>query len=256
MLHQHDYTFTPAKGRRNECDNDDVAEPSLEGHFPIKGSAGCCCYCWNVRRHDSSVRCRSVGRRYVLSIGIRPKMAPPVLSATTLSCCNASPHSSEHIFATRRLYSTLLHSFYIHMNPLSYVFWFMLTSYGYLSCRPCDLHAKSILLSSLRVEHSQINYSTVLLSSLSLILKTCQYKRYAVSELQHQVRSPKPQKHMYSSRHYGRAVALNYYIMVGKGLRKGKYDSFDNFCCLFLSNIESLNVCVCPVLHNIQLYSM
>ena len=61
----HNFTSTPAKRRRNEChSSEDNTGPSLEGHFPIKGSTGRCCYCWNVkgRRHDSCVRCRRCGK--------------------------------------------------------------------------------------------------------------------------------------------------------------------------------------------------
>ena len=57
----HNFTSAPAKRRRNEGD---TTASTLEGHFPIKGSTGHCCYCWNVkgRRHDSCVRCRRCGK--------------------------------------------------------------------------------------------------------------------------------------------------------------------------------------------------
>ena len=57
----HNFTSAPAKRRRNEGD---TTAPTLEGHFPIKGSTGHCCYCWNVkgRGHDSCVRCRRCGK--------------------------------------------------------------------------------------------------------------------------------------------------------------------------------------------------
>ena len=57
----HNFTSAPAKRRRNEGD---TTVPTLEAHFPTKGSTGCCCYCWNVkgRRHDSCVRCRRCGK--------------------------------------------------------------------------------------------------------------------------------------------------------------------------------------------------
>lgn len=60
----HKFTSAPAKRRRNECGTTDGTAPTLEGHFPIKGSTGRCCYCWNVkgRRHDSCVRCRRCGK--------------------------------------------------------------------------------------------------------------------------------------------------------------------------------------------------
>ena len=57
----HNFTLAPAKRRRNEGD---ATAPTLEGHFPIKGSTGRCCYCWNVkgRGHNSCVRCRRCGK--------------------------------------------------------------------------------------------------------------------------------------------------------------------------------------------------
>ena len=45
----HKFTSAPAKRRRNECGTPDGTAPTLEGHFPIKGSTGHCCYCWNVK---------------------------------------------------------------------------------------------------------------------------------------------------------------------------------------------------------------
>ena len=42
----HNFTSAPAKRRRNKGD---TTAPTLEGHFPIKGSTGRCCYCWNVK---------------------------------------------------------------------------------------------------------------------------------------------------------------------------------------------------------------
>ena len=63
LVSLHKFTSAPVK-RRNECDTPDGTAPTLEGHFPIKGSTGHCCYCWNVkgRRHDYCVRCRRCGK--------------------------------------------------------------------------------------------------------------------------------------------------------------------------------------------------
>ena len=46
----HNFTCSPAaKRRRNECGTTDGTAMTLEGHFPIKGATGRCCYCWNVK---------------------------------------------------------------------------------------------------------------------------------------------------------------------------------------------------------------
>ena len=45
----HNFTSSPAERRRSECGMTDSTAHTLEGHFPIKGSKGRCCYCWNFK---------------------------------------------------------------------------------------------------------------------------------------------------------------------------------------------------------------
>ena len=53
------YRSSPPSGRRG-------GDPAVSstGHFPVHGSKGRCCYCWNIksRRHESTVWCRQCAR--------------------------------------------------------------------------------------------------------------------------------------------------------------------------------------------------